>query len=516
MSALGQKQTFFIYAIKVRFRGQSGPFSLPGKESANSHKQTFKKNLSLPENLELSNSKTVISHPQIPPFMAQYFPFSYQGGDMTYSGKEKLIISPEIRKTLEKREVPYWWRFARGRSLGYRNGVRQTYWKARIMLISGKYKFQRLGAADDEGSPDGKSILSFTQALEKAEEWCETFKDAIPRFMDFEIPIYPDLPQTPPYTVAHAIVDYLRWSRENRRSFRKVYYTARTFILPDLGCIPLVELDTKTVRAWFDGIAESPIRVRNLRGKGTAFKEKSYDPEAIRKRRNSANHVLAMLKACLNRAYQHGYIDSDLAWSRVRFFWRVDHPRIRYLEKDQCRDLVSVCPPDLGNLVQGALMTGCRLGELRSMRVQDFLPDLKRVLVNDTKRDMLRHTSLSKEGMAFFSKLAKKRNPDQLMFLRSDGRSWRGSTHYRKFKAACVGAGIEPPIRFHGLRHTYASQAAMAGIPLVVIAKQLGHRDTLMVERHYSHLGSSFIDDVIQKQMPRLISKKPRRLIHRR
>ncbi len=54
----------------------------------------------------------------------------------------------------------------------------------------------------------------------------------------------------------------------------------------------------------------------------------------------------------------------------------------------------------------------------------------------------------------------------------------------------------------------YASHAAMAGIPLTVIAKQLGHRDTLMVERHYSHLGSSFVDEIIQKKMPTLVSRK--------
>lgn len=158
----------------------------------------------------------------------------------------------------------------------------------------------------------------------------------------------------------------------------------------------------------------------------------------------------------------------------------------------------------------GALMTGCRLGELRRMRVQDYLPDLKRVLVNDTKNDKLRHSSLSPEGIEFFSELTKGRKPYHLMFLRKDGSGWRPHVHYKKFKATCIAAGIHPPIRFHALRHTYASHAAMAGIPLTVIAKQLGHRDTLMVERHYSHLGSSFVDEIIQTQMPALVSGEER------
>ena len=43
---------------------------------------------------------------------------------------------------------------------------------------------------------------------------------------------------------------------------------------------------------------------------------------------------------------------------------------------------------------------------------------------------------------------------------------------------------IEPHISIHGLRHTWASLAAMAGVPLMVIAKNLGHTDTRMPPAH--------------------------------
>jgi hypothetical protein len=41
---------------------------------------------------------------------------------------------------------------------------------------------------------------------------------------------------------------------------------------------------------------------------------------------------------------------------------------------------------------------------------------------------------------------------------------------------------------FHALRHTWASLAVMGGVPLLVVAKNLGHVDTRMVEKHYGHL----------------------------
>jgi hypothetical protein len=42
-------------------------------------------------------------------------------------------------------------------------------------------------------------------------------------------------------------------------------------------------------------------------------------------------------------------------------------------------------------------------------------------------------------------------------------------------RAACERAKIDPPADFHCLRHTWASHAAMNGIPLMVVAKNLGH-----------------------------------------
>jgi len=44
----------------------------------------------------------------------------------------------------------------------------------------------------------------------------------------------------------------------------------------------------------------------------------------------------------------------------------------------------------------------------------------------------------------------------------------------------------------------------MAGIPLNVVAKQLGHSDTRMLERHYAHLTEDYVDDFVRSKMPNL------------
>jgi hypothetical protein len=43
----------------------------------------------------------------------------------------------------------------------------------------------------------------------------------------------------------------------------------------------------------------------------------------------------------------------------------------------------------------------------------------------------------------------------------------------------------------------------MASIPLIVVAKNLGHADTKMVEKHYGHLADSYVVDAIRAGGPR-------------
>jgi integrase len=50
---------------------------------------------------------------------------------------------------------------------------------------------------------------------------------------------------------------------------------------------------------------------------------------------------------------------------------------------------------------------------------------------------------------------------------------------------ACRRAKIKPEISFHVLRHTHGSTLAMRGVPMGVIAEQLGHADTRMTENEY-------------------------------
>ena len=84
-----------------------------------------------------------------------------------------------------------------------------------------------------------------------------------------------------------------------------------------------------------------------------------------------------------------------------------------------------------------------------------------------------------------------------------DDRRWHKSEQARFMRDACKIAKIKPDVGFHQLRHTWASHAVMNGTPLLVVAANLGHADTRMVERHYAHLTSTFVDEAIRAGAPR-------------
>ena len=58
-------------------------------------------------------------------------------------------------------------------------------------------------------------------------------------------------------------------------------------------------------------------------------------------------------------------------------------------------------------------------------------------------------------------------------------------------------AGIED-VRLHDLRHTVASQAAMNGVPLPVVARMLGHSNVSMTTR-YAHVGDREIEAAAER-----------------
>ena len=65
--------------------------------------------------------------------------------------------------------------------------------------------------------------------------------------------------------------------------------------------------------------------------------------DARRARKATANRILTMLKAALNRAFHTDRVPTDMAWRKVKPFKRVDEAVVRYLTAAEARRLVKAC-----------------------------------------------------------------------------------------------------------------------------------------------------------------------------
>jgi integrase len=137
--------------------------------------------------------------------------------------------------------------------------------------------------------------------------------------------------------------------------------------------------------------------------------------------------------------------------------------------------------------------------------VEDYNPDSGTLQIRLSKSGESRHVILTDDGQAFFGQLVAGRDGSELMLRRE----WKPSEQGRPMQATCKRAKIDPPVGFHQLRHTWASHAVMGGMPLPVIARNLGHADTRMVERHYGHLAPSYVADAVRKHAPRFGVSEP-------
>ncbi len=410
--------------------------------------------------------------------------------------KDTVLETRNARRELKTRSEPYWRSLDSGFHLGYRKRAKGGSWIVRRFTEARSYVKHKLGVADDFQDSDGAKTFSYSEALKEARKWFEG-ETRQERGLEAK--------STTAYKVMNVMQDYRKHYAVEGKGLVTVDSAMNAHILPALGNIEVGRLTTKKITDWHRELAAKPAQLRTSKmAKKRQFREADKSQDGQRPRKATANRVLIVLKAALNYAWKEGKVESDTAWRKVKPFKNVCAPVERYLSEAECVRLSNVCASDFRRLLNGALFTGCRYGELISLKVSDFNPDAGTIQVRVSKGGKMRHVVLTDEAKAFFETVAAGRGGDQLMFTHEDGSAWKKSHQFRLMKEASNKAKITPAIGFHILRHTHGSILAMKGVPMPVIAKQLGHADTRMTERHYAHLSPSYVSDTIRQNFPTL------------
>jgi integrase len=402
--------------------------------------------------------------------------------------RDSKLDSRAAREKLAPSGKPYYRSVDLGLHVGYRKGRNGGRWVLRRYVGDERYIVETIATADDFSDADGVDILNFYQAQARAREISAKHQGAIR--------------DAGPLTVSRVLDAYLdRLDAQHSKTAVESRSRAEHHIRPKLGKIPVADLSREMIARWLKEMAERPRHVRGKKGASSRALEGPKTDDQRRRRRASANRTLTILRAALNQAFREGKITSDTAWRTVKPFREVDSARVRYLSHDEIRRLVNAAQGEFRTLVNAALFTGCRYGELTRLRVGDFNPDTGTVFVAQSKSGKARHVILSEEGQRFFAQITAGRSNNSVLLPKAGGEPWGYSHQLRPMRDACDRARI-PDASFHVLRHTSASHLVMSGVPVPVVAQNLGHADTRMTERHYAHLAPSYVAETIRKFAP--------------
>jgi integrase len=183
-----------------------------------------------------------------------------------------------------------------------------------------------------------------------------------------------------------------------------------------------------------------------------------------------------------------------------------EHGRERYLSADEITRLMGVLEQrrrqarwrDSVDVITLALLTGARRGELLGMAWDQL--DLDSAVwtkpATSTKQRKAHRVPLSADAVAL---LRQRRSSDtrslRLVFRR--GNSASGASRMdRDWSLIRAAAGLED-VRFHDLRHSFASLLVSAGESWPVIGRMLGHAKTQTTMR-YAHLADQPLRDAAE------------------
>lgn len=207
------------------------------------------------------------------------------------------------------------------------------------------------------------------------------------------------------------------------------------------------------------------------------------------------NRYLAMLRSIFRFSIAEGFSDKDPSRSiklrrevPVKLYDVTDE----FIGRLRCAvTWLSKSDPSVGCLVELLLLTGLRVGEALTLQWSDVCFETRQITLRICKNGKVRHVPMSNDCMNLLAQRVRMKEnlpPNDWLFPSS-----RSNSHMtrpvRPWKQACLAAGLPLSLRFHDLRHIFASVCVKAGIPLYTVQGLLGHSTIRMTER-YSSLAS--------------------------
>lgn len=264
--------------------------------------------------------------------------------------------------------------------------------------------------------------------------------------------------------------------------------------------IKINHITIAVVEQFVSSLKNKPIKTRKKKCKGepeSERKEKLLSIATIRK-------ILITLNQIMSYAVRHRYLDYNPVqdMERPREQGRASEqkkPQI-LLPAEIQRFLDAVKDPKYHTLFFTALMTGARQGELLGLRWSDVDVPKQQIHIRRTynmgrfftpkTEQSNRSIDMSPGLIRVLStwKLQSSGRHDDLVFPSAEGTPISAANMMKRYFLPALCASGCPRIRFHDLRHTYASLLLDQNESIKYIQTQLGHSSPTVTINIYSHL----------------------------
>jgi integrase len=408
---------------------------------------------------------------------------------------DRKLSSKTARATLPVRAKPYCVNVAPKLALCYyrKPSGKPGRWAVRVETGRDEKnnpirQYRAIALADDIASADGQIVLSYPQARIAAAKRPAAMKAASRLSVRDAIAAY---------------IDALRASKGDKAA-DDAYSKLRRHVL----C-----LDPKTgepVKAC-DGLGDLEVAALTLtqlqRWRDGMVRRDKDDPDAERRSRDTANRVLSNLKAALNYIYNDDAngIATDKAWRALKGFKAVGGSRQDHFSEADVSRLIEKAREqenEFADLLEAGFYTGARYGELVVLDVRHFDAHRAQITIPSGKTGA-RFTTLTKEAVEFFKRIAKDKKPSDILLRRHDGARWGKSEQHRRMKEALKAADLPQTASFYALRHTHISRAIERGMPLTLIAENVG-TSVKMIEKNYGKFIAQTRRDLVERYAPSL------------
>jgi integrase len=269
----------------------------------------------------------------------------------------------------------------------------------------------------------------------------------------------------------------------------------RNHVAPELGGIPLANLKPQ----MFHNLYQRLLQTGNIRtGEGLAV--------------SFVRGIHSVIRKSLNDAVDAGLLPRSPAKGVKPPRDRGNSMELRYWTPAELKTFLDLIRGHrLGTALHLTAMTGARRGEIAGLRWVDVDLDVARITIRQTlltvggtvevsspKSNRGRTIDLDERTVALLRRHLDRQQARGEAYLNRDGGEgyvFRGKNGSRIHPQALhnafrwiVDKSDLPRIRLHDLRHTHASIAVKAGVPIGVVSERLGHSDPGFTLARYSHV----------------------------